>query len=426
MDYIPTHRSQYNPTFFSIFASRTRWRKVIVTTLCFLTVYSIIWLWSWKYWILNLTTYSLRPLYDTPVLPGRLIHHLHSPSVRQDDLAACQRHGWDIIHTPKKQKVVDAIIFSVELDLLEIRLAELSPVISHMLILESTSTFTGISKPPVLEPLLHRNSTDQRFRPYLHKIRYKAMKGRPLGSEEHPFDIENEMRRTMTSWIEGPEGGVEDGDLVIMSDVDEIPSRPAITLLSTCAAPSPIHLALSNHLYTFSQTLSPLLPSWRARVTRFKRGQTFYSHGLTTPAESIPMLTDAGWHCSFCFPTIGDFVFKARAFSHTDRLGPAHSAARLLDPEAIKHAVCSGRDFFGMLPEAYDWLSLVTRWKGAGEREGGELPSELVKGGTEKWGWLIGAGGIEVRCRERKWERGDEWKFKTLSERNQAVQVSLP
>jgi len=123
------------------------------------------------------------------------------------------------------------------------------------------------------------------------------------------------------------------------------------------------------------------------------------------------MLSDAGWHCSFCFRTIGDFVFKARGFSHTDRLGPAHSAKRLLDPEAIKRVVCEGRDFFGMLPEAYEWSALFSRWTGAGEREGGSLPSELVRGGTQKWGWLIGDGGKEARCRERKWEKGDEWKF---------------
>ncbi|KAG8884024.1 hypothetical protein FRB98_002631 [Tulasnella sp. 332] len=310
-----------------------------------------------------------------------------------------------------ESKIVDAILFSIEVDLLEIRLAELSPLISHILILESTSTFTGIPKPLVLAPLLQPNSTDQRFYPYLDKIRYRVLQGRALKPGEHPFDIEMEMRRKMTTWINSPAGGVEDGDLIIMSDADEIPSRSAIKLISSCEVPSPTHLALSNHVYTFSQVLSPLLPSWRAHVTRFKRGGTFYTHGLTTPAERTSMLTDAGWHCSFCFPTIGDFVFKARAFSHTDRLGPKHSAERLLDPESIKEAVCSGRDFFGMLPEAYDWHGLLARWGGAGERESGVLPWEVVKGGREKWGWLIGTGGKDVRCRERRWQHGDEWKF---------------
>lgn len=71
----------------------------------------------------------------------------------------------------------------------------------------------------MLEPLLHRNSTDPRFQAYLDKIRYQVMEGRSLKPGEHPFDIETEMRRRMTNWINSPEGAVEDGDLIIMSDV---------------------------------------------------------------------------------------------------------------------------------------------------------------------------------------------------------------
>lgn len=303
--------------------------------------------------------------------------------------------------------MVDAVIFSVEVDLLEIRLAELSPVVSQFLILESTSTFTGLPKPLVLAPYLQPNATDKRFHPYLKKIRYLTMEGRPLRRGEDPFQIEREMRQEMSHWIDSSETGMREGDLIIMSDVDEIPSLNAVTLLSSCAAPSPIHLSLVNHVYTFSQTLSPLLPSWRAHVVRYRHGQTQYKHSLV----SQTILSDAGWHCSFCFPTIADFVFKARGFSHTDRLGPAYAAAKLLDPASIHRAVCMGNDFFGMLPEAFDWTGLVSRWKGAGEREGGALPTEVVRGGKERWAWLIGDGGTEVRCRDRKWEKGDDWKF---------------
>ena len=69
----------------------------------------------------NFFSYSMRPLYDTAVLPRKVITHLHSPGVPQNDDAACKRHGWTLwknaIGRPPA-KVVDAIIFSVELDLL--------------------------------------------------------------------------------------------------------------------------------------------------------------------------------------------------------------------------------------------------------------------------------------------------------------------
>ncbi|KAG8907749.1 hypothetical protein FRB99_002248 [Tulasnella sp. 403] len=387
-------------------------RRSAVPILVIVFVWFLIWLWRWHHWFLNFLTYSFRPLYDQPTIPHNIITHLHSPGVPQNDKAACQRHGWDLWQGPsgRRSKVVDAVIFSIEVDLLEVRLAELSPLVSHFLILESTSTFTGLPKPLVLEPLLQPNTTDTRFIPYLDKIRYRSVEGRQLQTGEDPFNIEKEMRQAMTAWLASPESNVEEGDLIVMSDVDEIPSLPALTLLSTCAAPSPIHLAMSQHMYDFDRSLSPLPPAWRARAVRFQPDQTPYVHSMNghpSGSEAF-MLSDAGWHCSFCFKYIGDFVFKARGFSHTDRLGPPSMARKLLEPETIKRTVCEGKDFFGMLPEAYDWSSLLARWGGSGRREHGILPAELVRHGTGRWKWLVG--GTDVTC-SRRWEMGEDWKF---------------
>ncbi|KAG9002194.1 hypothetical protein FRB90_011426, partial [Tulasnella sp. 427] len=360
---------------------------------------------------LNFVTYALRPIYDSQTVSVNVIKHIHSPGLPQSDLAACQRHGWDI-WTGKKRKLVDAVIFSIELDLLEIRLAELYPVTSQFFILESTTTFTGLSKPLVLEPLLHPNATDQRFRPYLDKIRYRGVRGRKLLRGEDPFNIEKEMRWLMGDWIASHDAGLEDGDLVLMSDVDEIPSRTALALLTSCSIPTSIHLQLSQHLYSFNFSLSPLLPSLRAKLVTYHPNQTPYTH--TLPSSQTPVLTDAGWHCSFCFPNLSDFHFKSRAYSHTDRLGSTASSARVwLDAERIKKVVCKGEDLFGMLPEAYDWSGLFARWNGAGEWLGGELPWLLAQSagmeGEARWGWLLGRTEKE-RC-ERTWEVGEKWKL---------------
>ncbi len=143
-------------------------------------------------------------------------------------------------------------------------------------------------------------------------------------------------------------------------------------------------------------------------MVRFDPSSTLYGHAMTGgkgDGSDAHMLSDAGWHCSFCFKTIGDFVFKARAYSHTDRLGPPSMARRVLDPEHIKAAVCHGWDLFGMLPEAYTWSGLLGRWSGAGERESGGLPFALVQYGPQRWPWLL-----RSTC-DRQWERGEEWKF---------------
>ncbi|KAG9002059.1 hypothetical protein FRB90_011451 [Tulasnella sp. 427] len=222
---LPTHNTVLNGrsgpfgllSFLVPIPPRTK-KAALLAILLFGSLHIALWLWTWHYWLLNFVSYALRPAYDSPTIPQSLITHIHAPDVPQNDLAACQRHGWDI-WTGKKRQLVDAVIFSIELDLLEIRLAELYPVTSQFFILESTTTFTGLPKPLVLEPLLHPNATDQRFRPYLDKIRYRGVRGRKLLRGEDPFNIEKEMRWLMGDWIASHDAGLEDGDLILVSDV---------------------------------------------------------------------------------------------------------------------------------------------------------------------------------------------------------------
>ena len=75
----------------------------------------------------------------------------------------------------------------------------------------------------------------------------------------------------------------------------------------------------------------------------------FYRHSLT----SLNALSDAGWHCSFCFRSLQEYETKMRGYSHSDRLGGSDAEAQLLDAHRIQTVICEGSDIFGMLPEAY-------------------------------------------------------------------------
>ena len=61
------------------------------------------------------------------------------------DSHACQLHGW-AERQVKDFKVVDAILMSNEVDLLEIRMNELDSVVDKFFIIESNATFTGLPK----------------------------------------------------------------------------------------------------------------------------------------------------------------------------------------------------------------------------------------------------------------------------------------
>lgn len=220
-------------------------------------------------------------------------------------------------------KVYDVILFSVELDLLEIRLRELYDEVDQFLIVEANVTFSG--EPKELSFEAHK----ERFAFAKEKIVYAAVTGlheydpSKTRSREDPFVNEVLMRQAVSSVID--DQTPEEGDIILQSDVDEIPSAQAIRTLKNCQGWGDIiHLGMPTYLYSFE---FPMLRKthegssgddgvkqgegwgtrqWRASAKRFHKGFTGYTHSR----QSDTILEYAGWHCSFCFRYIRDFQFK--------------------------------------------------------------------------------------------------------------------
>lgn len=158
------------------------------------------------------------------------------------------------------------------------------------------------------------------------------------------------MTDHLRAYVQTLTSGVE--TLVIMSDVDEIPSWHTLALLKACDFGNSIHLLLRNYVYSFEWYLG--MSSWRASVHRFilpespdGEDATYYQHSLSTTTG----LSDSGWHCSYCFRTLSEYAAKMKGFSHSDRIGGNQN---LLDESRIQDVICRGDDIFGMLPEAYN------------------------------------------------------------------------
>ena len=89
---------------------------------------------NYGYQIRNAVSYGSRPLWDTPNGPRRVVPHYYAEGTVFDD-SHCALHGWTLRkHTPE---VWDAVLFSTELDLLEIRMHELDAVVDRFFIIES-------------------------------------------------------------------------------------------------------------------------------------------------------------------------------------------------------------------------------------------------------------------------------------------------
>lgn len=282
-------------------------------------------------------TYFLRPIWEKPQKPFHNIPHYYHENIGMENL--CKLHGWRIRESPRR--VYDAVLFSNELDILTIRWNELYPYVTQFVLLESNSTFTGLPK-----PLLFARNRD-RFKFAEPRLTYGTIGGR-FKKGENPFVEEAYQRLALDHLLKI--AGIEDDDLLIMSDVDEIPSAHTINLLRWCDDIPPIlHLRLRNYLYSFEFYMDN--KSWRASVHRYKPGKTRYAHYRQTD----DILSEAGWHCSFCFRNISDFVFKMKAYSHYDRVRFPH----FLNHKRIQDIICKGNNLFDMLPEEYTFKEII-------------------------------------------------------------------
>ncbi|KAJ9152843.1 hypothetical protein P3X46_026358 [Hevea brasiliensis] len=282
-------------------------------------------------------SYFLRPLWESPPKPFRIIPHYYHENVSMETL--CKLHGWGIRESPRR--VYDAVLFSNEVDILTIRWMELYPYITQFVLLESNSTFTGLPK-----SLLFARNRDK-FKFVESRLTYGTIGGR-FRKGENPFVEEAYQRVALDQLIRI--AGIEDDDLLIMSDVDEIPSAHTINLLRWCDDIPPIlHLQLRNYLYSFEYYVDS--KSWRASVHSYRTGKTRYAHYR----QADVLLSDAGWHCSFCFRYISDFIFKMKAYSHYDRVRFSH----YLNPKRVQEVICKGTDLFDMLPEEYTFKEII-------------------------------------------------------------------
>jgi beta-1,4-mannosyl-glycoprotein beta-1,4-N-acetylglucosaminyltransferase len=219
------------------------------------------------------------------------------------------------------------------------------PLVTKFLVLESNATFTGQPK-----PLYFKEHKQSRFKFVHSKLMHFFLPSRPYKPNEDPFINEFYQRDAMDNALFL--AGMEPGDLLITADVDEIPSAHTIRLLQNCDGYPPImHLQLRNYIYSFEFLVDN--NNWRSSVEIFDKKNTSYQHVRKTDY----ILADAGWHCSFCFRYISDFIFKMQAYSHADRV----RYSSFLNPKRIQSIICKGTDLFDMLPEEYTFQELISK-----------------------------------------------------------------
>lgn len=204
--------------------------------------------------------------------------------------------------------VWDCFTFYNELDVLEARLVELDGVADRIVIAEATTTHTGHPKP------LYFAESRSRFSRFASRIEHLAVE-LPPGDGVDPWERERAQRDALAGALEQ----ADPADLVIVSDVDEIPRAAAIPEVSRLTLYGPVMLAMRLYVYSLHWR-DPATwlhaKAMRARDALRLRSERGWSLSDLRLCFDFPVVSEAGWHFSSFFGP-EDLALKLRSFAHS-------------------------------------------------------------------------------------------------------------
>lgn len=201
--------------------------------------------------------------------------------------------------------VYDCIPFFNELDILNLRLHILNPLVDKFIIEEATVTFSGEPK----ELCFEKNK--ELFREFLPKIEYIVVDNSPVDASTHERD------RFQKNALEKGLKDAGDEDVIILSDVDEIPNPKVLEKLIAEFDPDKVYHLAQRMFYCYlnmeevSGSLLSITGEFPGVERRMWLGTKVFSK-RSIPAEGIILLreasvtapnavrvADGGWHFGY-------------------------------------------------------------------------------------------------------------------------------
>jgi beta-1,4-mannosyl-glycoprotein beta-1,4-N-acetylglucosaminyltransferase len=220
--------------------------------------------------------------------------------------------------------ILDTFMFFNEYDILEGRLEYLYDKVDKFIIVEADHTFTGKPKE------LNFAKNMDRYSKYLSKVFYYPIKISKATLKKHdPWKVETEQRNAISKALDF----FSDFDIVIVGDLDEIPShhslRNALSMLNQYPA---VTLVYDAYIYNFGFKHQLI-------EGKFKNVLDGFAHNVITTnrfvkSKSPQVVRDKrhcyanmnsnfaqGWHLTY-WGTDQNIKNKIEAYSHTERSTP--------------------------------------------------------------------------------------------------------
>lgn len=247
--------------------------------------------------------------------------------------------------------VIDCIPFFNELDILKLRLHILDPLVDRFVIEEATHTFSGLPKDLCFE------KNREMFEEFLPKITYLVVDNSPKEISTHERDKfqKNALAKALTD--------ASDEDVLILSDVDEIPNPAVLQELVKRFDPDKIyHLAQRNfYCYLNMEEISGNLlsitgefPGVERRMwlgTKVFAKKNIPESGIIDLREISPedprsvRIADGGWHFGYMGSCHETDVSRRVG---TKVVAAAHQEYNTEDVLAeVKDRLILGEDIFG-------------------------------------------------------------------------------
>ena len=226
--------------------------------------------------------------------------------------------------------IIDCFTFYNELGMLKYRLDLLYPIVDKFILVEATTTFMGNSKE------LYYQKNKALYEKYADKIIHIIVDDMPDASD--PWKPENHQRRCISRGFANLE--LTDSDLIIVSDLDEIPN-PTLLLNVKESGLQTMHSLKQDFYYYNLNTFTNAL--WvHPKIFPY----SFYKTVLNSDTNSCrlmnaPVLKNGGWHLSY----FGDSKFisnKIKNFAHKEYNSDAYT-----NEQFIENCLKNGINLFG-------------------------------------------------------------------------------
>jgi beta-1,4-mannosyl-glycoprotein beta-1,4-N-acetylglucosaminyltransferase len=229
-------------------------------------------------------------------------------------------------------KIIDSFLFFNELDLLDIRLNILYDYVDYFVITESETTFSGNTKE------LYFLKNEERFNKFKDKIVYNPVK--IPSNMSVSWDREIFQRNAP---IEKLKEISEDGDLIITSDLDEIPSPELLeNYKDWFDVDSLYHFKQKMYMYYMNNYKDDNWYGTRACSLSYLKSRSIDDIRQATEDENKLegyIIENAGWHFTYLGGE-NQIKYKLESFSHQE-----HNNSFI--KSKIKESLNKNLDIFG-------------------------------------------------------------------------------